>query len=154
MLSPFVNIVDGSDVQMRRSPLLSPVLDGATKNADTLLKSGTYVVSQASGKHAPSFHPVTEVQSSLPRPDLVVLSANSVTDRPITHTLPISPYPAHPGTAIRAHFVVDREPDEVGWHPWVGGLWSKWVRGTVLGYRDFAGREAQVSLTTEYAVLG
>jgi hypothetical protein len=26
----------------------------------------------------------------------------------------------------------------------VGGSWSKWVQGTVLGYRDFAGRETEV----------
>jgi len=25
----------------------------------------------------------------------------------------------------------------------VGGMWSKWVSGSVLGYRDFAGKEAQ-----------
>ncbi|KIP11507.1 hypothetical protein PHLGIDRAFT_124897 [Phlebiopsis gigantea 11061_1 CR5-6] len=129
--------------EMRRSPLLSPVLNDTAKITDALLRSGTYVVSQAPGKHVPSFHPVRAIQSSLPRPDLVVLSADSVVNPPIAHTLPISPYPAYPGTTIRAHFVVVTEPAEGGWHPWVGGLWSKWVRGTVLGYRDYAGREAQ-----------
>ncbi|KAJ7462619.1 hypothetical protein B0H11DRAFT_2159926 [Mycena galericulata] len=53
----------------------------------------------------------------------------------------ISPYPAHRDTAIRAHFVAHERPQEPGWAPWVGGTWSKWVRGTVLGYRDFSGRE-------------
>jgi hypothetical protein len=59
-------------------------------------------------------------------------------------TLPISPYPAQPHTAVRAHFVSDHCPGEPGWQPWVGGMWSKWVHGTVLGYRDFAGRETKV----------
>jgi hypothetical protein len=40
--------------------------------------------------------------------------------------------------------VVYDHPNEPGWVPWIGGTWSKWVRGTVLGYRDFAGRETQV----------
>lgn len=60
------------------------------------------------------------------------------------NTLPVSPYPAPQYTPIRAHFVVDQKPDDTGWKPWVGGTWSKWVKGKVLGYRDFAGREAEV----------
>ena len=138
---------------MRRAPLLSSVLDDPVERAGAPLSSGTYVVSQASDNHAPSFHPVVGIQSSLPRPDLVALSAISAANPPITRTLPVSPYPTHSGTSIRAHFVVDALPDEVGWHPWVGGLWGKWVRGTVLGYRDFAGREAQVGSTLLCAVL-
>jgi hypothetical protein len=67
---------------------------------------------------------------------------------PQIRTLPISPYPARPQTPIRAHFVTDRWPDESGWKPWVGGLWSKWVHGTVLGYRDFAGRETEVCMAS------
>lgn len=129
---------------MRRSPLLSSVIDNEAKNTPSVC-SGTYVISQAQNKGAPSFHPVTGILSSLPRSDLLVLSADSTAEPPLTRTLPVSPYPAHPGAVIRAHFVVDAEPNETGWHPWVGGLWSKWVRGTVLGYRDFAGREAKVS---------
>lgn len=43
-----------------------------------------------------------------------------------------------------AHAVSHRKPSEPGWTPWVGGSWSKWIRGSVLGYRDFAGREAVV----------
>ena len=60
-------------------------------------------------------------------------------------SLPISPYPAPAGTPIRAHFILEARPKEDGWQPWVGGTWSKWVHGTILGYRDFAGREATVS---------
>lgn len=60
-------------------------------------------------------------------------------------TLPVSPYPVQrETTAIRAHFVTHERPQETGWTPWVGGTWSKWVRGTVFGYRDFAGRETEV----------
>ncbi|KAH9937507.1 uncharacterized protein B0H18DRAFT_1113332 [Fomitopsis serialis] len=61
---------------------------------------------------------------------------------------PVSPYPAQPGTRIRAHFVTNKPPtsgpDADGWRPWVGGTWSKWVRGTIVGYRDLAGREAKM----------
>jgi len=46
------------------------------------------------------------------------------------------------GTPIRAHFVSETRPKEDGWQPWVGSTWSKWVQGTVVGYRDFSGREA------------
>lgn len=38
------------------------------------------------------------------------------------------------------------QPDEPGWTPWVGETWSRWIRGSVLGYRDFVGREAEVRL--------
>ena len=31
-----------------------------------------------------------------------------------------------------------------GWTPWVAGTWRKWIKGTVAGYRDYAGREAKV----------
>lgn len=65
--------------------------------------------------------------------------------RTALRSLPISPYPVPAGTAIRAHFVSEAKPKEDGWQPWIGGTWSKWVQGTVLGYRDFAGREAIVS---------
>lgn len=74
---------------------------------------------------------------------LLSVARNTLSESSLT-SLPISPYPVHPGTAIRAHFVADKEPNEAGWHPWVGGTWSKWVKGTVVGYRDFAGREAKV----------
>jgi len=84
-------------------------------------------------------HPVSSVLSSLHRSDLLLLSTPGLSQ----NTLPVSPYPAPPHTRIRAHFVVDRRPDESGWRLWVGNLWTKWVKGTVLGYRDFAGREAQ-----------
>ncbi len=59
-------------------------------------------------------------------------------------SLPVSPYPVPAGTPIRAHFVSETRPKEDGWKPWIGGTWSKWVQGTVLGYRDFSGREAMV----------
>jgi hypothetical protein len=59
-------------------------------------------------------------------------------------SLPVSPYPVPAGTPIRAHFVSETRPKEDGWKPWIGDTWSKWVQGTVLGYRDFSGREAMV----------
>lgn len=130
---------------MQHSSALSSALDERTPS----IQSGTYILSQPGETLFPTFHPVASILSSLPRPDLLVLSAKPVVpsgSQPLLNTLPVSPYPAQPGTPIRAHFVMDSEPNEAGWHPWVGGLWSKWVRGTVLGYRDFAGREAKVGV--------
>lgn len=129
---------------MRRSQLVSPHLEaGATHT--TTLKSGSYVLSRSDrAEDAPTFHSVASVLSALHRPDLLVLST-SASSPPLARSLPVSPYPAHPGTTVRAHFVVDQEPQEPGWTPWIGGMWRKWVRGKVLGYRDFAGREAKVS---------
>ncbi|KAJ3479185.1 hypothetical protein NLI96_g9238 [Meripilus lineatus] len=101
--------------------------------------SGSFLIS---GTHdSPRFHPVSAIHSALHKADLLLLSAS--TPGLSLPTLPVSPYPVHPGAAIRAHFVTDKQPEEDGWRPWIGHTWSKWVKGTVLGYRDFAGREAK-----------
>lgn len=110
----------------------------SSPNAHTPSVSGSFLVTGDSTH--PVFSPVSSVLSALHRSDLLLLSAAT---RKGLHTLPVSPYPARPGTAIRAHFVRDSLPEDAeGWKPWVGGMWSKWVRGTVTGYRDMAGREA------------
>lgn len=134
---------------MRNSSLFSALSSQEDSHHDAsssrTLHSGSLVLSEAPNQFTPTFHTVTSVLSSIHRADLTLLSiSNNASGRPVLPTLPVSPYPVHPGTAIRAHFVVDKEPDEAGWRPWVGGTWSKWVKGTVVGYRDFAGREAQV----------
>ncbi|TFK57420.1 hypothetical protein OE88DRAFT_1619167 [Heliocybe sulcata] len=125
--------------EIRRSPLatpdeLKPILEASSS---TSRLSGSFVISGS--RDDTVFHPVSAVLSALHRSDLVLFSKSDSSLK----TLPVSPYPAHPNTTIRAHFVVDEEPEESGWVPWIGGTWSKWVRGTVLGYRDFAGREAK-----------
>ncbi|KAJ6627173.1 hypothetical protein B0H10DRAFT_1779900, partial [Mycena sp. CBHHK59/15] len=101
--------------------------------------SGSFVVS---GAATPLFlKPVSRIMSALPRSDLILMqSAAFLSSLP---SLPVSPYSAPPNTAIRAHCVTHERPTEPGWWPWVDGTWSKWVRGTVLGYRDFAGRETK-----------
>ena len=122
------------------------------------LRSGSFVI--AGSAATLSFHPVSTVLSAMHRGDLLLLSCSSPpppaargsagpsTPRPSLRSLPVNPYPVHPGTRIRAHFVADsppvKGPDAEGWTPWVGGTWRKWVRGTVKGYRDYAGREAKV----------
>ncbi|KAI0803036.1 hypothetical protein BC629DRAFT_1580963 [Irpex lacteus] len=129
--------------EMRNSQLFSelprPVYAGGTEDKVTFA-SGSFVLTASVGQKPAQFHSVQRVLSSLHRSDLVLLSTNSTVS---TRLLPVSPYPVQPGAAVRAHVVVHQEPDEEGWTPWIGGTWSKWVRGTVLGYRDFAGREAQ-----------
>ena len=128
---------------MRNSQLYAslPVPPFGKNHTASISASGSFVVTSASENATSMFHPVQNVPSSLHRSDLLLLTTNS--NLSIPH-LPVSPYPAQPGAAIRAHFVAYEEPEEEGWTPWIRGTWSKWVRGTVLGYRDFAGREAQV----------
>jgi hypothetical protein len=92
---------------------------------------------------APAAYPIVSVLSSLHRSDMILLSPPRM--QAALRSLPLSPYPVPAGTAIRAHFVSESRPKEDGWEPWIGGTWSKWVQGTVLGYRDFSGREAVVS---------
>jgi hypothetical protein len=103
--------------------------------------SGSFILSTVDS--TPTAHPIASVLSSLHRSDLVLLSPFPM--RAPLRSLPISPYPVPAGAPIRAHFVSETRPKEDGWQPWVGSTWSKWVRGTVLGYRDFSGREAVVS---------
>lgn len=117
------------------SPLTSP------PDLSHLRSSGSFIFSRR-GPDSLTY-PVASILSSLHRSDLILLSPRPV--RPPLRSLPISPYPAPAGTPIRAHFVSEKKPEDDGWLPWIGGTWSKWVRGTVLGYRDFSGREATVS---------
>jgi hypothetical protein len=102
--------------------------------------SGSFILSSIDS--SPAAHPIASVLSSLHRSDLILLSPFPM--RAPLRSLPISPYPVPVGTPIRAHFVSETRPKEDGWKPWIGSMWSKWVEGTVLGYRDFSGREAMV----------
>ncbi|KZT06787.1 uncharacterized protein LAESUDRAFT_725549 [Laetiporus sulphureus 93-53] len=122
--------------QIRHSPLLH-----APSSSPTLAYSGSFVITGPSS--SPTFTPVSSILSSVQRSDMLLLSTDSAT-APL-RTLPVSLYPAHAGTPVRAHFVRDTLPaqDEEGWRPWIGGTWSKWVRGSIVGYRDLAGREAK-----------
>ncbi len=129
---------------MRNSQLFSELpqtVDTGGTHDEATPASGSFVLTASVGQKPAQFHPVQRVLSSLHRSDLVLLSTDSTVS---TRRLPVSPYPVQPGAAVRAHVVVHQEPEEEGWTPWIGGTWSKWVCGTVMGYRDFAGREAQV----------
>ncbi|KAH9835732.1 uncharacterized protein C8Q71DRAFT_93504 [Rhodofomes roseus] len=129
--------------EIRFNPVVRPLLS-TQRSAALPGPSGSFVITGTSSR--PTFSPVSSILSSLHRSDLVLLSAAS-SARPPLRALPVSPYPAHPGTRIRAHFVTNKPPtsgpDAEGWRPWVGGTWSKWVRGSIVGYRDLAGREAK-----------
>ncbi|KAI0321121.1 hypothetical protein OF83DRAFT_1101206 [Amylostereum chailletii] len=126
------------------SPNLSlPDLPHARSSGSFLVSQGPNTARNPTDTSALVAHPITAILSSLHRSDLVTL-ASPVQSQPI-RTLPVSPYPALPGTRVRAHFVSETRPhgeESASWKPWPGG-WSKWVSGRVLGYRDFAGREAQ-----------
>ncbi|CAL1696555.1 unnamed protein product [Somion occarium] len=126
--------------EIRHSPVLTTLPPSPILTTSSSSKSGSLIISGTSESLA--FHPVTSVPSALHRADLLLLSTSKSAVSSGIRTLPISPYPAQPGASIRAHFIVDKQPNEEGWRPWIGGTWSKWVKGTVLGYRDFAGREA------------
>lgn len=132
------------------SPFSSPDIPGARS-------SGSYILSSLPNSNTTLAHPITSVLSSLHRSDLLLLCASSnstASGAPLSKlaSFPVSPYPAQPGTPIRAHFHSATRPqldgdDGEGWEPWIGGSWAKWVKGAVLGYRDFTGREAQVRLS-------
>ncbi|KAJ7655063.1 hypothetical protein DFH06DRAFT_1201501 [Mycena polygramma] len=128
---PFVLTCAHTLEEIRRSRLLLD--DGHIQGS-----SGSFLVSGMGGSL--SVHPVSSIVSAIPRSDILLMQSAF---GPVLPTLPISPYPPQRKTAIRAHFVTHERPEEDGWTPWVGGTWSKWVRGTVLGYRDLAGRETE-----------
>ena len=120
---------------------------------DDQLLSGSFIISGPSA--TPTFRPVNSVLSAMHRGDVLLLSSDSPPEPTSSapgplRSLPVNPYPVHPGTRICAHFVADKPPetgpvqDREGWTPWVGGTWRKWAKGTVVGYRDYAGREAKV----------
>ncbi|KAF8203304.1 hypothetical protein BJ912DRAFT_943539 [Pholiota molesta] len=108
--------------ELRQWPLLEP----ATKNPRTKQASGSFTV-----------------LSALPLSDLLLLSCPMPPES--VRALPVSPYPAHRDTPILAHFVSHGKPKMAGWNQWIGDTWGKWEKGKVVGYRDFAGRETQVS---------
>ncbi|KAJ3801712.1 hypothetical protein GGU11DRAFT_869489 [Lentinula aff. detonsa] len=124
--------------EIRRSPImLKNDSNGSNRHSSSTSRrvdSGSFVISSEG-----NMYPVIDIVSSLPRSDLMIMSCKN----PGVATLPVSPYPVHAGTPVLGHFVSHELPDKPGWCPWVGDSWSKWVRGTVLGYRDFAGRETQ-----------
>jgi len=123
----------------------SPLLLSESARSSALHQSGTFIL--VGSGDSMTVHPVPDVVSALPRSDLLLLSCHVPPGT--VNTLPVSPYPAHEDASILAHFVSHKRPSESGWHPWVGDTWGKWVKGKVLGYRDFAGREAKVSLQSK-----
>ncbi|PPQ98962.1 hypothetical protein CVT24_003458, partial [Panaeolus cyanescens] len=120
--------------EIRHSPLF--VSETKKRPATT---SGSFILVGAGD--ALKIYSVDEVVTALPRSDLLLLACRI--PRGAIRSLPVSPYPVHRDTTIRAHFVRQQNPAEPGWSPWVGDTWGRWVRGKVLGYRDFAGREAE-----------
>ncbi|EJF66531.1 hypothetical protein DICSQDRAFT_75306 [Dichomitus squalens LYAD-421 SS1] len=139
--------------EIRHDPLVRTTRPSSAAALEKL-RSGSFVISDtdthAAAGPAPTFSRVSSVLSAMHRGDLLLLSTPQPrlppTPSPGLRSLPVNPYPVHPGAAIRAHFVADKPPsgaDRDGWTPWVGGTWRKWVRGTVVGYRDYAGREAK-----------
>ncbi|PIL32150.1 hypothetical protein GSI_06856 [Ganoderma sinense ZZ0214-1] len=139
--------------EIRHDPLVRTNSPSPAVPADAL-RSGSLAISRSSSSPTatPVFRPISSVLSAMHRGDLLLLSAmqSQFASGPASssglRSLPVNPYPIHPGTPIRAHFVADKPPtgtDREGWTPWVGGTWRKWINGTVVGYRDYAGREAK-----------
>lgn len=126
--------IECANSKIRRSPLLE--LEDQT---DVI--SGSFIVTSSAKSHI-SVHPVTAIPSCIPRSDVLLLkpSPSSYLFQP----LPVSPYPLHAGQSIRAH-LVSETPANTDWEPWIGGTSHSWTKGTIKGYRDFAGREAEVN---------
>lgn len=132
--------------QLRRS---SPF-----QHADEAL-SGSFVVSGGAGsQHGYDVYPVKGIPSCIPRSDVLLLEIfqpGAKQEPPKLVSLPVSPYPVHKDTRVRAHFVADSQGPllslgQHNWAPWMGnaGIYRAWAECTVRGYRDFAGREAHV----------
>ncbi|KIM48445.1 hypothetical protein M413DRAFT_440182, partial [Hebeloma cylindrosporum] len=121
--------------EIRQSPLLLSDAPSDVSRRST----GTFVLT--SSENGLQIFPVSRVVSALPRSDLILLSCSIPPGA--LDTLPVSPYPAHEGARIRAHFVRHKKPDDFGWTPWIGDTWGKWHEGKIIGYRDIAGRETQ-----------
>ena len=124
--------------QMRLSPLFRTAVKAA-QPSKTVCTGSFALVGTGESVRA---YPISRVLSSLPRSDLVLFSCRLPPD--IAKPLPVSPYPPQKDTSVCAHVVSHRKPSEPGWNPWVGGSWSKWIKGSVVGYRGIGGREALV----------
>ena len=103
-------------------------------------------------------YPVKSVASSIPRSDVLLLEVcqpDAKRGPPNLVSLPISPYPVHKDTRVRAHFVTNGQGPlphlgQHSWSPWMGtaGIYRTWAECAVRGYRDFTGREAHVGIST------
>jgi len=125
-------------VLTRQWPLL---MSECSSMSEQRRASGSFIILE--GPDELEVHPVSRVLSALPRSDLLLISCPVPSGK--LETLPISPYPAQKDASILTHLVKHQKPVESGWNPWIGDTWGKWVQGKVVGYRDFAGRESQVS---------
>ncbi|EKM83399.1 hypothetical protein AGABI1DRAFT_123732 [Agaricus bisporus var. burnettii JB137-S8] len=130
--------------EVRRSPLYLPGSPAFIGSPGTSTGSFCITYDDRNGEDGGmAIHPISGVTSALPRSDLLLLSCKVDTSKCELKTLPVSPYPVPANTPVKAHFVALTEPKTEGWYPWIGDTWSKWITGTVSGYRDYAGREAE-----------
>jgi len=119
--------------------------------------SGSFIVSGRVGsQHGYDIYPVKSIPSCIPRSDVLLLKAfqpETNLELPGLRSLPVSPYPVHKDTRVRAHFVSDSQGPllslgQHSWVPWMGsaGVYRTWAECMVRGYRDFTGRETQVGV--------
>lgn len=117
--------------------------------------SGSFVISGRVGSgQGYDIYPVKSIPSCIPRSDVLlleVLQPGVEPGPPKLASLPVSPYPVHKDTKIRAHFVTTGQGaplslDHHSWSSWMGtaGVYRTWAKCTVRGYRDFTGRETHV----------
>lgn len=118
--------------------------------------SGSFVIFDSAGsQRGYDIYPVKGIPSCIPRSDVLLLEVfqpDAKMGLSKLSPLPISPYPVHKDTKVRAHFVTDnRGPllslGQHSWSSWMGtaGVYRAWAGCTVRGYRDFTGRETHVS---------
>lgn len=119
------------------------------------LLSGSFVISNSEGsQHGYDIYPVKGIPSCIPRSDVLLLEVfqpDTKLGLPKLTSLPVSPYPVHKDTKVRAHFVTDNQGSllssgQHNWSSWMGtaGIYRTWAECVVRGYRDFAGRETRV----------
>jgi len=114
--------------------------------------SGSFVISDNAGsKRGYDIYPVKAIPSCIPRCDVLllqVLQPDAKPGLPKLMSLPVSPYPVHKDTKVRAHFLTHNQGPllslgQHNWSSWMGtaGVYRAWAECRVRGYRDFSGRE-------------
>lgn len=121
--------------------------------------SGSFVISESRrSQRGYDIYPVKGIPSCIPRSDVLLLEVfqpDTKLGLPKLTSLPISPYPVHKDTRVRAHFVTGSQGSllslgQHNWSSWMGtaGVYRAWAECMVQGYRDFSGRETHVGISS------
>jgi len=110
---------------------------------------------------------ISNLLSSMPRSDVIVLEAQPVATSCRLRPLPLTPFPVYTGTPVLTHLFGSPDPPTVRRSiartkvtphrggteevespiSWLGGhAWRRWGSGVMLGYRSYTGLELEVGV--------